>query len=121
MQSAQAHAGSDPRNLQICSRFNKPLFLCCGQVLCRDGEAVALSRDHTAADEGERARVAAAGGDVRWRADGWRVGNAGLQVTRCGRALVRGTCKVERPVCRGTGGAQVAAGASNPAVQVPFR
>ncbi|KAK9833258.1 hypothetical protein WJX81_000555 [Elliptochloris bilobata] len=54
----------------------------CRAVLCRDGAAVALSRDQTAARADERERVAAAGGDVRWRMDGWRVGAAGLQVTR---------------------------------------
>ena len=54
------------------------------QVLCRDGKAVALSRDQTAEREDERGRVAAAGGDVRKRMDGWRVGDVGLQVTRCG-------------------------------------
>lgn len=53
------------------------------QVLCRNDEAVALSRDQTALRADERARVLAAGGDVRWRMDGWRVGSAGLQVTRC--------------------------------------
>ena len=56
------------------------------QVLCRDGEAVALSRDQTAEREDERARVRAAGGDVRRRMDGWRVGDIGLQVTRCAAA-----------------------------------
>ncbi len=53
------------------------------QVLCRAGAALALSRDQTAARADERARVAAAGGAVAWRVDGWRVGDAGLQVTRC--------------------------------------
>lgn len=53
------------------------------QVLCRSGKAVSLSRDQTAEREDERARVRAAGGDVRKRMDGWRVGDVGLQVTRC--------------------------------------
>ncbi len=56
------------------------------QVLCRDGAALALSRDQTATRADERARVAAAGGAVAWRVDGWRVGDAGLQVTRCAPA-----------------------------------
>jgi len=55
----------------------------CRAVLSRAGGAVvALSRDHHAGDPGERARVAAAGGAVRAAADGYRVGAAGLQVTR---------------------------------------
>lgn len=58
------------------------------QVLCRDGEAVALSRDQTAEREDERARVQAAGGDVRKRMDGWRVGDVGLEVTRCAAACM---------------------------------
>ena len=55
-------------------------------MLCRDGCAVALSRDQTAEREDERARIQAAGGDVRKRMDGWRVGDVGLQVTRCAAA-----------------------------------
>ena len=41
-----------------------------------------LTRDHTADLPDERARVAAAGGAPSVRAGGWRVGAAGLQVTR---------------------------------------
>lgn len=46
-------------------------------------QAVPVSRDHTAALEDERQRVDGAGALVRWVVDGWRVGPAGLQVTRC--------------------------------------
>ncbi|KAL4434456.1 hypothetical protein ABPG75_000897 [Micractinium tetrahymenae] len=51
-------------------------------LLCRDGRAVVLTRDHTADLPDERARVAAAGGACSMRAGSWRVGEAGLQVTR---------------------------------------
>ncbi|KAL4860264.1 Protein kinase and PP2C-like domain-containing protein [Chlorella vulgaris] len=51
-------------------------------VLCRGGQAVQLTRDHTADCAEERRRVAAAGGACSVRAGGWRVGTAGLQVTR---------------------------------------
>ncbi|KAI3439126.1 hypothetical protein D9Q98_001534 [Chlorella vulgaris] len=51
-------------------------------VLCRGGQAVQLTRDHTADCAEERRRVAAAGGACAVRAGGWRVGTAGLQVTR---------------------------------------
>lgn len=54
----------------------------CRAVLCRGGVAEALTRDHSAADDSERTRVAAAGCQVQWRQDGWRLGEAGLQVTR---------------------------------------
>jgi serine/threonine protein phosphatase PrpC len=60
-------------------------------VLCRGGTAVELTRDQTAEREDERARVAAAGGEVSVRMGGWRVGAAGLQVTRSvGDADVKG-------------------------------
>ena len=51
-------------------------------VLCRGGRAVQLLADQTAERADERARVAAAGGEVSVRAGGWRVGAAGLAVTR---------------------------------------
>ncbi|PRW58969.1 kinase and PP2C-like domain-containing [Chlorella sorokiniana] len=51
-------------------------------VLCREGQAVPLTRDHTADCPAERARVAAEGGACSVRAGSWRVGDAGLQVTR---------------------------------------
>lgn len=54
----------------------------CRAVLCRGGCAEALTRDHTAADPAERARVASVGGTLRSLHDGWRVGTATLQVTR---------------------------------------
>ena len=46
------------------------------------GEAVALSEDQTADREDERARIQAAGGRVQYRLDGWRLGAAGIQVSR---------------------------------------
>eukprot|EP00887_Chlorella_sp_A99_P004465 scaffold30.g4465.t1 len=51
-------------------------------VLCRGGQAMALTQDQTAEREDERARVAAAGGAPAVRAGTWRVGAAGLAVTR---------------------------------------
>ncbi|GBF88929.1 hypothetical protein Rsub_01428 [Raphidocelis subcapitata] len=54
----------------------------CRAVLCRAGAPLALSRQHTADLDDERARVLAAGGSVARGAGGWRVGAAGLQVTR---------------------------------------
>ena len=47
------------------------------------GGAVALSEDQTADREDERARIVAAGGCVQYRLDGWRLGAAGIQVSRC--------------------------------------
>lgn len=54
----------------------------CRGVLCRGGKALALSRDHTADDDAERGRLTAAGGAASWCGDGWRVGEAGIQVSR---------------------------------------
>jgi hypothetical protein len=44
---------------------------------------MALSRDQTADVEDEQQRVQAAGASVHWRVDSWRIGDAGIQVTRC--------------------------------------
>ncbi len=44
---------------------------------------MALSRDQTADVADERHRVEAAGASVQWRVDSWRIGDAGIQVTRC--------------------------------------
>ncbi len=44
---------------------------------------MALSCDQTADVEDERHRVEAAGASVQWRVDSWRIGDAGIQVTRC--------------------------------------
>eukprot|EP00271_Cylindrocystis_brebissonii_P013222 TRINITY_DN328_c0_g1_i5.p1 TRINITY_DN328_c0_g1~~TRINITY_DN328_c0_g1_i5.p1 ORF type:complete len:470 (+),score=99.66 TRINITY_DN328_c0_g1_i5:507-1916(+) len=54
----------------------------CRTVVCRNGQAYPLSRDHTAADPDERERVQAAGGKVEWRVNTWRVGKAAIEVTR---------------------------------------
>lgn len=54
----------------------------CRAVLCRGGKAIALSHDHTAEVSGERERVRAAGCSVQWRVDSWRIGEAGIQITR---------------------------------------
>ncbi|KAK9725968.1 hypothetical protein RND81_05G180600 [Saponaria officinalis] len=54
----------------------------CRAILCRSGNAIALSRDHVASCVEERNRVIQAGGVVRWQVDTWRVGSAALQVTR---------------------------------------
>ncbi len=47
------------------------------------GRAKALSRDQTADCEDERQRLISAGGIVQFRMDSWRVGKAGIQVSRC--------------------------------------
>ena len=54
----------------------------CRAVLARGGSAVAASRDHNADDAGERVRVVAAGAQVAHRMGNWRLGQAGIQVTR---------------------------------------
>ncbi|GAB2267098.1 hypothetical protein Dimus_002082 [Dionaea muscipula] len=54
----------------------------CRVILCQGGHAIALSRDHVASCFEERERVMNAGGEVKWLVDTWRVGDAGLQVTR---------------------------------------
>ncbi|EEH52336.1 uncharacterized protein MICPUCDRAFT_22355 [Micromonas pusilla CCMP1545] len=58
----------------------------CRAVLCRDydaGSHVALSVDHAAGtNASERERIAALGGTLTRRIGGWRVGDAGLAVTR---------------------------------------
>ena len=55
-------------------------------MLCRDYDAgahVALSVDHAAGtNASERERIAALGGTLTRRIGGWRVGDAGLAVTR---------------------------------------
>ena len=75
----------------------------CGDSRCVVGDAggvVQLTRDHTTRDEGERCRVAAAsagsgdgggGGALSFKFDTWRIGKAGLEVTRSiGDADVKG-------------------------------
>lgn len=54
----------------------------CRAVLCRNGNAVQVTRDHTAMDAEERHRVEKSGAKVQWTLDSWRVGTAGIQVTR---------------------------------------
>ncbi|EFJ28625.1 hypothetical protein SELMODRAFT_441116 [Selaginella moellendorffii] len=54
----------------------------CRALLCRDGQSFPLSKDHLASDPIERTRVVNSGGSVQWQVDTWRVGSAGLQVTR---------------------------------------
>ena len=44
---------------------------------------MALSTDQTAEREDERQRIISAGGHVHFRVDSWRVGKAGIQVSRC--------------------------------------
>ena len=56
-------------------------------MLCHAGNALALSQDQTADVEAERHRVQAAGASVQWRVDSWRIGEAGIQVTRYGQML----------------------------------
>ena len=54
----------------------------CRTLVCREGAPVALSRDHTGSDADERERVKDMGGSMEWRVGAWRVGEAGLEVTR---------------------------------------
>lgn len=54
----------------------------CRAILCRNGHAIALSRDHVASCPEERDRVIKAGGQAKWQVDNWRVGAPALQVTR---------------------------------------
>ncbi|KAH8972536.1 hypothetical protein BDL97_02G202900 [Sphagnum fallax] len=54
----------------------------CRTVLCRNGKAIQLSKDHTASCIEERERIISAGGHVSWQVDTWRVGAAALEVTR---------------------------------------
>lgn len=66
--------------------INDKLFVAnagdCRTILCRKGEAIELSKDHTANCVVERERIRKAGGHVEWRVDAWRVGAAALEVTR---------------------------------------
>ncbi|KAK9835427.1 hypothetical protein WJX84_011751, partial [Apatococcus fuscideae] len=54
----------------------------CRAVLCSQGEAVQLSTDHTADVIAERDRIKASGGLLYQVAGGWRIGRAGIQVSR---------------------------------------
>mmetsp|Transcript_35662 Transcript_35662/g.100954 ORF Transcript_35662/g.100954 Transcript_35662/m.100954 type:complete len:438 (+) Transcript_35662:245-1558(+) len=54
----------------------------CRAVLCRGGRPLQVSRDHSTADDAERQRIVDASGKLSWRVDSWRVGEAGIQVTR---------------------------------------
>lgn len=54
----------------------------CRAVLCRGGEVVPASRDHTAELDAERQRVLDAGGTASRQRGMWRVGDIGLAVTR---------------------------------------
>ncbi|KAG8372172.1 hypothetical protein BUALT_Bualt12G0038800 [Buddleja alternifolia] len=54
----------------------------CRTIICRAGNAYALSKDHVASCLEERERVMSTGGEVKWQVDTWRIGPAALQVTR---------------------------------------
>ena len=54
----------------------------CRAMLVRGGCSCALSRDHTAEDPAERRRCTEQGGRVEQRGGAWRVGAAGVAVTR---------------------------------------
>ncbi|CAL5321872.1 unnamed protein product [Camellia sinensis] len=54
----------------------------CSSMLCRAGNAYALSKDHVASCPEEREHIISEGGQVKWQVDTWRVGPAALQVTR---------------------------------------
>ena len=51
------------------------------QILSQ-GNALPLSRDHTAEQEDERQRIVQAGGQVNHVMGSWRIGQAGIQVSR---------------------------------------
>lgn len=61
---------------------------------------MALSRDQTADVADERHRVEAAGASVQWRVDSWRIGDAGIQVTRCYPDLAQSTATTPLSLCR---------------------
>lgn len=50
--------------------------------MCRGGKAIQLSIEHSTGQARERERIKAAGGDLQQVAGVWRIGQAGLQVTR---------------------------------------
>jgi hypothetical protein len=54
----------------------------CRAVLCKGGRAIQLNREHSAEILEERQRVEEAGGKLREVMGSWRIGDAGLQVTR---------------------------------------
>lgn len=57
--------------------------------MCIQGAAVPLSTDHTADREDERLRIVQAGGHVSHVLGNWRIGQAGIQVSRSGFSLCR--------------------------------
>lgn len=53
------------------------------RAVVRGGKGVrVLTQDHLASDPSERKRVQREGGFVQWRVNTWRVGKAGIEVTR---------------------------------------
>ena len=54
----------------------------CRAVLCRSGSAVQLNTEHNADNEKERKRVEQVGGHFKLVNGAWRLGEAGIQVTR---------------------------------------
>ena len=54
----------------------------CRAVLCRGGRGVQLNAEHSADSPSERERIEASGGDLRLVNGSWRIGGAGIQVTR---------------------------------------
>lgn len=52
-------------------------------ILCRNGQAIELTRDHTAMDKKERKRLEKCHASIAWIKDSWRVGKAGIQVGNC--------------------------------------
>ena len=55
--------------------------------MCVQGAAVPLSTDQTADREDERQRIVQAGGHVSHVLGNWRIGQAGIQVSRSGFGL----------------------------------
>ncbi len=69
------------RQLNLRSSPARPAehaVLCCGGA----AQALELTQDQTADREDERERIAAVGGMLRHVMGSWRVGEAGMQVTR---------------------------------------
>ena len=52
------------------------------EIILPQGAALPLSRDHTAEQEDERQRIIQAGGQVSQAMGSWRIGQAGIQVSR---------------------------------------
>lgn len=69
-----------------CLRVKTQFPVCdagdCRAVLCRNSKALQLNREHSTEDNSERDRVSKMGGKLQQVDGSWRLGSAGIQVTR---------------------------------------